>query len=41
MYSLTIKGRAIGKRYTSEQDVIGAYIRLQPVILGLGWGKCR
>lgn len=41
MFSLTIKGRAIGRRYTTEQDVIKAYIRMYPVILGLGWGKCR
>ncbi|WP_281365282.1 hypothetical protein [Paenibacillus foliorum] len=39
MYQLTISGKAVGQKYTNEEGVWAAYVRMRPSILGLWWRK--
>lgn len=40
MFKLTINGRPIGPVYGYEEEAIQAYLRMKPVIQGVGWTRC-
>lgn len=40
-YRLTIKGKPYGPEYPSKYEAAQAFVRLWPVMHGLGWAKCQ